>query len=83
MDVITSCLKDRACLAVPVKIRSAGDLMTSPAVTVNPDTPVMHVADILTRKKINRVPVVDEEGRMVGIVSRADVVRSSTLLEGK
>ena len=53
------------------------------AVTVSPDTPVMHVADIFTRKKINRAPVVDEEGRMVGIVSRADVVRSSTLLEGK
>ena len=83
MDVVMSCLKDRACLAAPVKIRNAGQLMSSPAVTVNPDTPVMEVADILTQKKINRVPVVDREGRMVGIVSRADVVRSSTLLEGK
>jgi len=83
MDVVMSCLKDRACLAAPVKIRNAGQLMSSPAVTVNPDTPVMEIADILTQKKINRVPVVDREGRMVGIVSRADVVRSSTLLEGK
>ena len=83
MDVVTSCLRERACLAVPVKVRSAGDLMTAPAVTVDPDTPVMQVAEILTQKKINRVPVVDEEGRMVGIVSRADVVRSSTLLEVK
>jgi CBS domain-containing membrane protein len=83
MDVVMSCLKDRACLAAPVKILNAGQLMSSPAVTVNPDTPVMEVADILTQKKINRVPVVDKGGRMVGIVSRADVVRSSTLLEGK
>jgi CBS domain-containing protein len=51
--------------------------MSSPAVTVKEETPVMEVADLFTRRGINRVPVVDSNGRMVGIVSRGDVVRSS------
>jgi CBS domain-containing membrane protein len=77
MEVVAQCLSGGACLAAPLTAQCAGDLMSSPAVTVGEQTPILEVADIMTRKKVNRVPVVNEDGRLIGIVSRADVVRSS------
>ncbi len=51
--------------------------MKSPAITVQEETPVTEIAALFTKKKINRVPVVSTTGKMVGIVSRADIVRSA------
>jgi CBS domain-containing protein len=77
MDVVSECLKGGGCVAAPVRAKHAGDIMNSPAITVGQDTSVMDAARTLVEKGINRLPVVDEKGRLVGIVSRADVVRSS------
>lgn len=52
----------------------ARDVMTSPAVTVRPDTPVVEAARIMARRRISGLPVVDEEGRLVGIVTEADLL---------
>jgi CBS domain-containing membrane protein len=82
MMVIAQCLLGKGCLAAPYRAKFAKDIMTSPAVTVKPETPILEVAALLTEKKINRAPVVDAEGRMVGIVSRADVLKSSFFPEG-
>jgi CBS domain-containing membrane protein len=82
MMVIAQCLLGKGCLAAPNRARFAKDIMTSPAVTVKPETPILEVADIFTQKKVNRAPVVDAEGCMVGIVSRADVLKSSFFPEG-
>ena len=49
-------------------------LMTRDVVTVKPDTPVSVVVKCLADRNIKRVPVVNEAGHLVGIVSRADVV---------
>jgi CBS domain-containing protein len=51
------------------------DIMCAPAYTISEDTPLDEIAALLTDKKIKRVPVV-REGRLVGIVSRADIVRA-------
>ena len=77
MDVIADCLGGGKCLAAPMRIQCAEDIMSAPPVTVTPDTSLMEVANIMARQKINRVPVVDAAGQLVGIASRADVVRSS------
>ncbi|MDQ7784329.1 MAG: CBS domain-containing protein [Desulfomonilaceae bacterium] len=77
MHVVAECLKGGGCLAAPMRVQRAEDIMSSPAVTVTPDTPLMDVANIMVGRKINRVPVVDEAGKLLGIASRADVVRSS------
>jgi CBS domain-containing protein len=53
---------------------TAGDLMSLPPVTVTPDEPVEHAIRLMYNCRIKRLPVVDAEGRLVGIVSRADVV---------
>lgn len=55
--------------------KRVGDIMTKDVVTVSPETTVKTVASILNRKGIKRVPVVDNEGRIMGIVSRADIVK--------
>lgn len=52
-------------------------VVSSPAVTVGEEATLTEIAEIFTRRNINRVPVVDGEGRMTGIVSRADVVKAS------
>lgn len=53
----------------------AKDVMTSPVVTVAPDTPVAEVARLLLERHISAVPVVDADGRLVGIVSEGDLMR--------
>ncbi len=82
MEVVAECLKGTGCLAAPIRSSRAADIMTHPAITVSEETPIMEVAQTFTQEKINRVPVVDHDGRIAGIVSRADVVRSSLLLGG-
>jgi CBS domain-containing protein len=53
---------------------SAGELMTHPAVTVSPDVPVQAAAWLMHSRRLQRLPVVDREGRLEGIVSRSDVL---------
>lgn len=50
------------------------DVMTKGVVTVDRDIPVHEVAKIMCVQDIKRVPVVDDEGRVVGIISRSDIV---------
>ncbi len=51
------------------------DIMTSPAITTKPDTDIRDVARILDEKRIKRLPVVDDENILIGIISRANLIR--------
>ncbi len=52
-------------------------VMKSPVITVGPNEPVKKVAQLLTKKRIKRVPVVDQKtGKLLGIISRADIVKA-------
>lgn len=51
-----------------------GDIMTRGVISVTPDTELEDVGHILVHERIKRLPVLDQ-GRLVGIVSRADLVR--------
>jgi CBS domain-containing protein len=64
---------DAAALSIP---RTAGEAMSSPVVTITPDEPVMEAAHRIAERGVNRLPVVDGDGRLVGIVARADVLRA-------
>jgi CBS domain-containing protein len=55
--------------------RYARDIMTRDVATVAPDTPLAAIATLLERRRIKRVPVLDE-GHLVGIVSRSDLVHA-------
>ncbi|PNG91263.1 hypothetical protein SMF913_26728 [Streptomyces malaysiensis] len=54
---------------------TADELMTSPAITVHAGATLAEAARIMTHKRVKRLPVVDEEGRLEGIVSRADLLK--------
>jgi CBS-domain-containing membrane protein len=54
---------------------TAAELMTSPAVTVGPDAAVAEAARLLHRHGVKRLPVVDPAGPLLGIVSRADLLK--------
>jgi CBS domain-containing protein len=77
MDLVAECLRGSGCVAKPIRQKYASDIMTSPAITISEDSSVLEAADLLVKKGINRIPVVDPEGKLVGIVARADVVRSA------
>jgi CBS domain-containing protein len=53
---------------------TAGDLMTHPAVTVAPGDSVEHAARLMYTLQVKRLPVVDPGGKLVGIISRTDVL---------
>jgi CBS domain-containing protein len=53
----------------------AVDVMVTPVITVGPNASVAEVAEILLANRISGVPVVDEQGALVGIVSESDLMR--------
>ena len=52
------------------------DIMTSPAITTAPDADIREAAAILDEKRIKRLPVVDENNRLIGIISRGDILKA-------
>jgi len=57
---------------------TAADLMSWPPVTVGPDETVRHAARLMYSRKLRRLPVVDHRGRLLGIVTRADLLSAFT-----
>ena len=54
---------------------TAAQLMSAPAITVRPDASLAEAARLMDGARVKRLPVVDEAGRVVGVVSRGDLVR--------
>jgi CBS domain-containing protein len=57
---------------------TAQKAMTAPAITIAPSETVAAAARLMSERGVNRLPVVDDDGRLVGIVTRADLVRAFT-----
>jgi CBS domain-containing protein len=53
---------------------TAEQLMTSPAVTIHPDAPIPRAASLMHSHHVKRLPVVDPEGKLLGVVSRRDLL---------
>jgi CBS-domain-containing membrane protein len=53
---------------------TAAELMTKPAVTIGPRATVTEAARLMYSKRVKRLPVIDDHGRLIGIVTRADVL---------
>ncbi|MCX4572740.1 CBS domain-containing protein [Streptomyces sp. NBC_01571] len=54
---------------------TAGGLMNSPSITARPQWTVVEAAQVMERYRVKRLPVVDEADRLVGLISRADLLR--------
>ena len=52
----------------------AVDLMTKPPVTIGPDEPVTRAARLMYVRRVKRLPVITEDGQLIGIVARSDVL---------
>jgi CBS domain-containing protein len=64
-------------LLAKAEARTAGDAMTTPAITIDASRPIGVAAAMMVERKVNRLPVTEDD-RLVGIVTRADVVRAFT-----
>ena len=53
---------------------TAGELMTTPAITIGPHATIPAAARLMNTHHVRRLPVVDEKGRLAGIVSRRDLL---------
>ena len=60
----------------PLDTITAAEIMTAAVITVNVDTTVEEIMEMMDTKRIVRVPVL-EDGKLVGVVSRPDVLRAA------
>lgn len=60
--------------------RTVHDVMTQEVVTARPDTPVKEIAALFHRNDITALPVIDDQGRPIGMVSEGDLVRKEAVL---
>jgi len=65
-----------AAFELKLAARTVGEAMSAPAVTIGPTRPVTVAANTMIDEGVNRLPVVDDQNRLVGIVTRADLVRA-------
>lgn len=56
--------------------RSVRDVMTPNVITAAPDTPLHEIAEVFQKNHIKRVPIVNKNGELVGIVSRANIIQA-------
>jgi CBS domain-containing protein len=59
-----------------LEARTAGEAMSAPAVTIGRKRPLTEAANTMIEEGVNRLPVVDAEGKLIGVISRADLVRA-------
>ena len=80
MQVVAHCLKNKGCVATPMINRKAHDIMSAPPITAKADLSIGAISAILMEKNVNRLPIVDADGKPVGIVTRSDLVNSFCML---
>ncbi|MFK0237816.1 CBS domain-containing protein [Streptomyces vinaceus] len=54
---------------------TAGQLMTSPAITARPEWSVVRAARVMHRHQVKRLPVIDADGTVTGVLSRSDLIQ--------
>jgi CBS domain-containing protein len=63
----------------PARVKAAGDdaaaLMSSPVVTINTGAPIAIAARLMETERVKRLPVIRDDGRLAGIVSRRDLLK--------
>ena len=78
-DATTLDMHELLFLISKIKVR---DLMKEPVFTARPDDTVEEAAALLLEKKISGLPVIDEQNRLVGIITRSDIFRVLLSLSG-
>jgi len=63
--------------AVLIKDKPISEYMTHPPIVVNENAILIHVADMMIRHDAKIIPVVDDQGRLVGVVSRTNILKAA------
>lgn len=81
-DLMKICAIPRGCASPlaaepnkPVGTATVAEVMKTKVVSINPDATIWEAASLINRHSVRRLPVVDEDGFVVGVVARADLVR--------
>jgi len=83
MQIVAHCLNNRGCMATSLRNHSVEEIITAPAITAGPEMTMGAISALFIDKRINRLPIVDPEGRPVGIVTRTDLVQSYCLTRSR
>jgi CBS-domain-containing membrane protein len=67
---------------IPDTERKVGDVMTPDVTTLGPDVDHAEAARVMKKAGIKRIPVVDEGGELIGLVSRSDILRAFARSDG-
>lgn len=76
MSLVARCLETKGCPALSLKKLKVVDLMTTPAIAVYENTPLSDVINLLNKGSINRLPVKDRNNRLLGIITRTDIIKA-------
>ncbi len=80
MQIATHCLNNKGCMIGNLRNRTVGDIMTRPAITGVPEMTIGDISALFVDRRINRLPIVNSDGRPVGIVTRTDLAHSYSVL---
>jgi CBS domain-containing protein len=61
--------------------QTVGEVMSSEPISISPDKPLKEAAQIMHEKEVRRLPVVDDVGQVIGILTRGDIVRTMAASE--
>ncbi len=64
-------------LSIHICVCSVSDVMTVDPVCVRAQTSIPSAAHLLLHKRIRRLPVTDEEGRLIGIITRSNIIKAA------
>jgi acetoin utilization protein AcuB len=73
---IVGMLSDRELLANPWDERNVSARMATPVLTATPDASIRDIARVLIEERIGAMPIADDHGRLVGLLTRTDILRA-------
>ena len=76
MQIATHCLNNKGCMICNLRNKTIGDIMTRPPITGIPEMTIGEISALFVDRQINRLPIVNADGRPVGIVTRTDLAHS-------
>ena len=76
MQIATHCLNNKGCMICNLRNKTIADIMTRPPITGNPEMTIGEISALFVDRRINRLPIVNADGRPVGMVTRTDLAHS-------
>jgi CBS domain-containing membrane protein len=76
MQLATHCLNSKSCMIRRLHNKTVGDIMTKPPITAGSGMNIGAISTLFAEHQINRLPIVDNTGQPIGMVTRTDLAHS-------